>query len=171
MTSQLTIGRAAPVVAFIAVVVASNALTNTLGLVTLLGLTATAGTWFAGLGFVLRDVIHEQHGRLMVLFVIVAGAALSALLSPQLALASGVAFLVSELADWAVYSPLRKRRPLLAAISSNTVGALVDTVLFLWLAGFPLDGTGTQIIIKVGVTTLAVLGVRLAVGHNKRGAK
>lgn len=147
---------------FVGVILAANALTATHGVVTIAGLTATAGTWIAGLGFVFRDWLQEVGGRRWVASAILVGAVVSATISPAIAFASGAAFLVSELADWAVYSPLRERRPLAAALVSNTVGAALDTVVFLALAGFPLNGTLTQIVVKVGTTTLVVLGVRHA---------
>jgi len=149
-------------VAFVGVILAANALTATHGVVTIAGLTATAGTWIAGLGFVFRDWLQEVGGRRWVASAILVGAVVSATISPAIAFASGAAFLISELADWAVYSPLRERRPLAAALVSNTVGAALDTVVFLALAGFPLNGTLTQIVVKVGTTTLVVLGVRHA---------
>ena len=49
--------------ALVGVVVAANVLTNTLGLVSLLGLTATAGTWVAGLSLLARDGLQEVAGR------------------------------------------------------------------------------------------------------------
>lgn len=151
---------AAGVIGLLASIVAANALTAHFGLVTWLGLTATAGTWVAGFAFVARDTIQDAGGKRWVIAVILVGAGLSAILSPRLALASGIAFLLSELADFTVYTPLRKRNRTGAAILSNTVGAVVDTVVFLSLAGFPLSGTATQVIVKVGVTTVFVLAVR-----------
>jgi uncharacterized PurR-regulated membrane protein YhhQ (DUF165 family) len=65
---------------------------------------------------------------------IVAGASLSVLTSPGVAVASGAAFLVSELADMAVYTPLHRNRPYLAVMLSNTVGAVIDSWIFLYLA-------------------------------------
>lgn len=154
----------AGVVGLLAAIVGANYLTSTYGLVTWLGLTATAGTWVAGFAFVARDTIHEAGGKRWVVSVIIIGALLSAILSPRLALASGIAFLLSELADFAVYTPLRNRSRTAAAILSNTVGAVVDTIVFLTLAGFPLTGTATQVLVKVGVTTLFVLAVRFITG-------
>ena len=151
--------------AFVGVVVLTNWITATLGLVTWLGLTATAGTWFAGFAFVARDYLQEAGGKRWTVVAILAGAAISAAFSPALALASGVVFLVSELADFAVYTPLRKSGRTRAALASNIVGSVVDTVLFLWLAGFPLSGTPTQVLVKVGTTTAFVLGVRLALSR------
>ena len=148
--------------AFVGVIVAANLLTAHLGVVTWLGLAATAGTWLAGFGFVARDALHESGGIRWVAVAILLGVVVSVAFSPRLALASGVAFAVSELADWGIYSRLRESGRTRAALASNVVGSVVDTLLFLWLAGFPLDGTPTQVLIKVGTTTAFVLGVRLA---------
>lgn len=124
---------------FLATVVVANWLTDRYGMVPVwFGLSATAGTYAAGLSFGFRDALHEVAGRLAVVAAIIAGAVLSYAVSPALALASGVAFLLSETADLAVYEPLRRRRWVAAVIASNLVGALVDTVVFLWIAGFPV---------------------------------
>ena len=150
-------------IAFIGIIVAANILTDRYGLVTVLGLTATAGTWAAGLAFLVRDELHEAAGHRTVAAAILAGAALTALLSPALAVASAAAFLLSETADWGIYTPLRRRSRIGAALLSNTAGALVDTAVFLLLAGFPLDGAPTQVAVKVGTTALVLIGVRLAI--------
>ena len=142
---------------FVGVIVAANGLTASFGLVTVAGLTATAGTWVAGLGFVARDWLHETGGPRWVAAAIALGTALSVALSPAIAVASGVAFLVSESADWAVYTPLRRRSILAAALLSNTVGAVVDSALFLVIAGFPLAGLWAQVAVKVAATTCIVL--------------
>lgn len=154
--------RPALIAAFVAVVIAANVLTSAFGLVTILGLTATAGTWIAGFGFVARDALQECAGRLWVAAAVASGALLSAIFSPSLAVASGVAFALAEVADWLVYTPLRHAGRTRAAIASNLVGSIVDSLLFLMLAGFPLDGWSTQTIVKVATTTVFILGVRLA---------
>lgn len=132
---------------FVATVFAANWLTTNVGtevfpggprMLTWLGVSFTTGTLAAGLSFGLRDACQEAGGRLVVIAAIFIGAALSYFVSPALAVASGVAFLLSESADFAVYTPLRERRWTVAVIASNLVGALVDTVIFLWLAGFPI---------------------------------
>jgi len=149
---------------FIAIIVGANLLTASFGLVTLLGLTATAGTWVAGLAFVARDSLQESGGARWVVVAIVVGAALSAFASPTLALASAVAFAFSEAADWAVYTPLRRKHRTTAALLSNTVGSILDTLIFLSLAGFPLAGAPTQVVVKA-TTSLVVMGVRLAISR------
>lgn len=148
--------------AFVAIIVAANLATSQWGMVTALGLTATAGTWIAGFAFVARDSLQEAKGSRWVFAAVILGAILSAAFSPALALASAAAFAVSETADWAVYTPLRKHHRLGAALASNTVGALLDSFVFLALAGFPLTGVWTQTVVKVATTSLFVIGVRLA---------
>src|SRR5918997_866238 len=120
------------------------------------GLVAPAGVYFAGLAFTLRDLVQEYLGRVAAVVAIVAGAALSALVSPQFALASGVAFLVSELLDFAVYTPLRKRFWLWAMVPSNLVGTVLDSVIFLTLAFGSLEFLFGQVVGKTWVTLLAV---------------
>lgn len=102
------------------------------------GLLAPSGVYAAGVAFVARDVVQRAGGRRLALAAIVVGTLLSGLVSPQLALASGSAFLFSELADFAVYTPLERRRFVLAVLLSGVVGSVVDSVLFLQVAGIPL---------------------------------
>lgn len=130
----------AAVAGFLALVVGANWLTDAFGLVPVgLGLAATAGSWSAGLVLVARDLVHDAGGRIGVLACVAAGAVLSGLLTtPQLAIASGVAFAVSELADFVVYAPLRRRGWARAVAASSVVGSVIDTLLFLALAGFPI---------------------------------
>lgn len=70
---------------FVAVIIATNALTAFLGPVTWLGVPATAGTWAAGLTFVARDALQDRGGGRWVLAGIMFGALISALMSPALA--------------------------------------------------------------------------------------
>ena len=151
------------IAAYLAGIVAANWLTVRYGFVPVgFGLMATAGTYAAGVAFVARDAVQDTAGRLAVVGCIVAGAALSLWLStPALALASGAAFLISEAADMAIYTPLRRRGYVRAAVASNLVGSAIDTVVFLWLAGFgPTWLTfGGQMVGKTWVTIAVVAGV------------
>lgn len=145
--------------AFVGIVIATNAATSTLGIVDWLGIAVTAGTWLAGFSFVARDAVHEALGVRWVLGCIVIGATVSAAFSPTLALASAAAFLLSESADLAVYQPLRRRGYLRAALASNLAGSIVDSIVFLALAGFPLALIWAQVGIKYATTTVFVLAV------------
>ena len=148
--------------AFVACVWLANLLTERYGFVSVgFGLTATAGTYAAGLSFGIRDALHEVGGRRIVFAAIAVGAVLSSFISPSLALASGVAFALSETADLAVYEPLRRRRWVLAVIASNLVGAVADTVVFLHLAGFPVrDALAGQLVGKALMILPSIVIVR-----------
>jgi len=123
------------ITAYLLCIVAANWATEHYGMVSVgFGLTATAGTWFAGLSFSARDGVQRTSGRWWVIAAIVIGAAISWFVAPSFALASGIAFLVSEAVDMAIYTPLYRRRPYAAVITSNTVGATLDAWLFLWIA-------------------------------------
>lgn len=152
---------------YVGSIVAANWLTARYGLVPVWpGLLTTAGTYAAGAALLLRDAVQETAGRWAVFAAIVAGGAISWLMStPDLALASTVAFAVAELADFAVYTPLRDRGWARAVLASNTVGAVLDTLLFLTLAGFPLTASivSGQLVGKLlWATLLPVLAVKAA---------
>lgn len=129
---------------FVATVLAANWALQTFGVVTIFpGLQAPAGVFFVGVALILRDVVQETLGRLAVVACILAGAGLSYWVSDavsipgghaSIAVASGAAFLLSELADFAVYTPLRERTLAGGIVASQVAGAVVDSALFLWLA-------------------------------------
>jgi uncharacterized PurR-regulated membrane protein YhhQ (DUF165 family) len=147
-----------PLLAYIGTILGANWAISSFGLVPVgFGLLAPAGVYFAGLAFTFRDLTQDTLGRWWTAGGILVGAALSALLSPQLALASGVAFLVSEGLDFAVYTPLRRRHWLGAVALSNTVGLVVDSVLFLSLAFGSLEFLPGQLVGKAWMTLLAVV--------------
>lgn len=155
-------------VCYIATIFAANWAIETFGMVGVgFGLMAPAGVYFAGLGFTCRDLTHEAIGRNGVLVAIAIGAACSWFVSPTFALASAAAFLVSELADLAVYTPLRRRTWLGAVALSNTVGLVIDSMLFLWLAFGSLAFLSGQLVGKAWMTALAigVLWVARRAGH------
>lgn len=122
------------------------------------GLAAPSGVLWAGLAFTLRDLVQDSLGKAWTVGAIAVGAGLSALISPApIALASGLAFLVSEGLDMAVYSPLRARgRLLVAVVASNLVGTLVDSCLFLLVAFGSLAFLAGQVVGKWEMTLVAV---------------
>src|SRR3954453_5922701 len=146
-----------PLVGYVAVIVLANWAISQFGFVPVgFGLMAPAGVYFAGVAFTLRDLVQEQLGRSWTVVAILVGAAVSALISPQFALASGLAFLVSELADFVVYTPLRQRHWLTAVTLSNTVGLIADSAIFLALAFGSMEFLAGQIVGKLWMTVLAV---------------
>ncbi len=124
------------------------------------GLLVPAATLFAGASLTARDLLHDALGVCGVAAVILAGAGLSAVVaSPQIAVASVVAFTTSEIVDAAIYTRLRHRSWLSAVAVSNAVGLVVDSVLFVPLAFGTAAAVPGQIVGKTVATilTLAVL--------------
>jgi uncharacterized PurR-regulated membrane protein YhhQ (DUF165 family) len=114
-----------------------------------LGLLAPSGVLVIGLAFVLRDLVQRRLGIAWTLAAVMGGTILSAALAPpSLVLASGLAFFVSELADFAVYTPLARRRFVLAVALSSGIGLAIDSALFLMLAFGSLDYLPGQVIGK-----------------------
>lgn len=122
------------------------------------GYRAPSGVLWIGLAFTVRDVVQSTLGKRAVLAAILAGAVLSYAVAPSLAWASGAAFLLGELCDFAVYVPLVERgRVVLAVAASNAVGLVIDTFVFLWLAFHSLQFWQGQVIGKAEMTVLALL--------------
>ena len=118
---------------------------------------APSGVLMIGLALVLRDLVQRRLGRGIALAAIVCGALLSgAVAPPQLVYASAAAFLLSELADFAVYTPLQSRGLILAVVSSSVVGLIADSLLFLWLAFGSLDFLAGQIVGKLWMVLLSL---------------
>lgn len=124
------------------------------------GLMAPSGVLMIGAALVLRDAVHRLLGWQWAVGAIAIGSALSFQFSPPaLVIASVTAFLLSELADLAVYSPLQRKRLVLAVAASGVVGAAVDSAVFLWLAFGSLDFIAGQIVGKLWMTALAAVAL------------
>ena len=120
------------------------------------GLMAPSGVAMAGLALVLRDLVQRRLGLGAGFGAIVAGAALSWLLAPPgIVLASTAAFLLAELADLLVYTPLQRRRFVLAVIASSLVGLAVDSAVFLFIAFGSLAFLPGQVVGKLWMVVLA----------------
>jgi queuosine precursor transporter len=118
---------------------------------------APSGVLMIGIALVLRDLVQRRLGIGVSALAVLAGAALSALLAPpSLVLASAVAFLLSEFADLAVYTPLARRRLVAAVVASSLVGLVVDSMVFLWLAFGSLEFLPGQIIGKAWMVLASI---------------
>jgi uncharacterized PurR-regulated membrane protein YhhQ (DUF165 family) len=155
--------------AYVGTVVAANWAVHRYGIVPVgFGLLAPAGVYFAGLAFTLRDITQEALGRVAVLAAIAAGALASYFVSDgRLAVASAAAFGLSELADFAVYTPLRERGWLRAVVLSNIVGLTADSVLFLWIAFGSLAFLPGQLVGKALMTGAAVAVLAVIAGQRR----
>lgn len=121
------------------------------------GLLAPSGVTMVGIALVLRDLVQRRLGTGLSALAILCGAALSALVAPPaLIVASAVAFLLSEFADLAVYTPLARRRLIAAVIASSCAGLVVDSVIFLWLAFGSLEFLPGQVVGKAWMVLLSI---------------
>lgn len=121
-----------------------------------LGLMAPSGVLMIGAALVLRDTVHSLLGWQWAVTAILFGVAVSAAIAPPaLVLASAAAFLLSELADLAIYAPLRRKRLALAVAASGAVGAVIDSAVFLLIAFGSLDFVTGQIVGKLWMSLAA----------------
>jgi uncharacterized PurR-regulated membrane protein YhhQ (DUF165 family) len=121
------------------------------------GLVSPSGVLLVGLALVFRDLVQRRLGVLWSAGAIVAGALLSGLVAPPaLVVASAAAFLLSELADLAVFTPLQRRGLVLAVLASSMVGLVVDSMLFLQLAFGNLDFLVGQVVGKAWMVLLSL---------------
>jgi uncharacterized PurR-regulated membrane protein YhhQ (DUF165 family) len=143
-------------------------------------LMAPAAVYAVGVALVARDVLHESvaaatgrrnAGVHATIVAIAVGTALSAAVAdPHIAVASAVAFALSEAVDLGVYLPLRRRGWTAAAVGSSAAGLVVDSVVFLWLAFGSLAFLPGQIVgkaVAVLVTVAAVTAIRAAVAGRR----
>jgi uncharacterized PurR-regulated membrane protein YhhQ (DUF165 family) len=121
------------------------------------GLMAPSGVVMIGLALVFRDLVQRRLGLVAALGAILFGAALSAFLAPPaIVIASAAAFLLSEVADLLVYTPLQRRRFVLAVVMSSLVGLVVDSAVFLYLAFGSLEFLLGQVVGKAWMVLLAI---------------
>ncbi len=126
------------------------------------GIMAPSGVLLAGFALVLRDALQNLLGKGWTIVAIAIGALLSAWLAPAgIVLGSSLAFLFSELADLAVYTPLRERHLTAAIIISGLVGSLVDSVIFLSLAFGSLEYVWGQVLGKFWMSLLGGMVISL----------
>jgi len=104
-------------------------------------------TWGAltyPISYFITDLTNRWYGADRARRVVYVGFVLAVILSvwlasPRIALASGTAFLVSQLMDVAIFARLRGRAWWRAPLISSILGSLVDTALFFALAFYGSD--------------------------------
>lgn len=132
-------------------------------------LYAPAGVFAIGGVLVLRDWMQQLAGFWITYALVVAAAAASYFAGEafgwtqlqKIAVASVVAFAVSETVEAVVFTPLRRRHLSLGVLASGFVGNAVDSWLFLTLAFGSLAffwgqfvGKGEMILVGVALTML-----------------
>lgn len=132
------------VAAMAAVVLASNILVQFLA-----GQWLTWGAFTYPLAFLVTDVTNRVYGPERARRVVLAGFAVGVacslvgtqiageagpIVTPRVAIASGLAFLTAQLADVAVFHRLREGRWWRAPLASTLVGSSLDTAIFFTIA-------------------------------------
>jgi len=121
------------------------------------GLMAPSGVTMVGIALVLRDLVQRRLGTAISALAVLVGSGLSALYAPaSLVVASATAFLLSEFADLAVYTPLARRRLVVAVIASSCAGLVVDSIVFLWLAFGSLEFLAGQVVGKAWMVLFSI---------------
>ncbi len=172
MRSPATLTGAAALVCFLGLIPLANWMIGNVGTVCAIdgpclvpvapGILAPSGVVTVGAALVLRDVVQRCLGPLWSVGAIAAGTLMSVFLAPAaLVIASGSAFLTSELADFAVYTPLQRRRLVLAVIASACAGLTINSIVFLSLAFGSLQFLTGQIIGKLWAVVISIPFIRL----------
>jgi uncharacterized PurR-regulated membrane protein YhhQ (DUF165 family) len=121
------------------------------------GIMSPSGVLMIGLALVLRDLVQRRLGVGFSALAVLIGTLLSmGFAPPALVVASGAAFLVSEFADLAVYTPLARHRLVAAVVVSSFIGLVIDSIVFLWLAFGSLDFLAGQVIGKAWMVALSI---------------
>lgn len=132
-------------------------------------LMAPSGVLMIGVALVLRDLVQRRLGIGFGVGAVIAGAAISAAVaSPALVIASACAFLLSEFADLAVYTPLARRQLVVAVVASSVVGLVIDSIVFLWLAFGSLEFLLGQVVGKSWMVLLSIPFVALLRRRDER---
>jgi queuosine precursor transporter len=131
-------------------------------------------TWGAityPISYFITDLANRWYGPARARRVVYVGFVLAVLLSiwlasPRIALASGLAFLVSQLMDVAIFDRMRGRRWWQPPLVSSVLGSLVDTALFFFLAFYATGMPWVTLAIgdygvKVAIALLLLLPWRL----------
>ena len=163
MTIQWTVRRFGALALYVACAPAANWMMTTVGIDTgngprVLpvgwGLVAPSGVLIIGLALGLRDIVQDAFGGRVVAVAMAVGTVVSGLVAvPAVAIASATGYALGEMADYAVYAPLRRRQQRIAGIvASGVVGAIVDSAVFLWIAFGSMEYVAGQVIGKIEMT-------------------
>ena len=142
----------------------------------------TYGAFSYPVAFLITDLANRKYGiktaKKIVYFGFVLGVLItfffsinySDLISIRIAIGSGTAFLVAQLIDVYVFDKLRKKLWFVAPLTSSTIGSVIDTFLFFFIAFY---GTGVKWIylsfgdlsVKLFVALIMLIPFRILLVH------
>ena len=136
-------------IAYVALIVLINIGFSVVPLVPVFGEMFPPLSLTVGLIFVARDYAQREIGHKVIIAMLVAGVLSYIMASPLVAVASLAAFLVSEFADWGVYTWIKKPFAERILISS-AVSTPLDSAVFLGMIGhFSLTGVILMTVAKM----------------------
>ncbi len=95
------------------------------------GISLHPMTMVTGMVFVVRDFVQREMGHRVLILMMLAIAWSFYYAWPVIALASGIAFAVSEIADWALFT-FAKYRLSTRILLSSALASPIDTTIFLY---------------------------------------
>ena len=102
----------------------------------------TYGAFSYPIAFLITDLANRSYGKLVARKIVYIGFAIGIsftlifstnfadLISVRIAIGSGTAFLVAQLLDVQIFDQLRKKKWVIAPLTSSLIGATIDTFLF-----------------------------------------
>ena len=127
------------------------------------GYQAPSGVLLIGIALLARDFVQEQLGKQPTLLAITAGILISFFVNPAVATASAIAFALSELADFGIYTKIKQHTIIGAVVVSGIIGGVIDSFVFLQIAFGSTQFWQGQVI---GKTWMALLGGIVIWGTN-----
>lgn len=128
------------------------------------GLDGPAGVFLIGPALVARDWLQWAAGKRVALVVLAIGIIVSYVIAePQIAVASALAFAVSEMTDFALFTWVAPRWAR-AVLAGGIAGALLDSIVFLLVAFGSIEFLAGQVLGKAYGVILAsaVIAMRSA---------
>jgi len=129
------------------------------------GYQAPAGVWCIGGILAIRDWVQDVRGLRWSMLLVAIASIISLIISVytgwaglrNIAIGSFVAFLFSETADAVIYTPLRQKHRYSGIVLSVMGGAIIDSMIFLWIAFRSFDFLPGQIIGKWEMIPVALI--------------
>jgi uncharacterized PurR-regulated membrane protein YhhQ (DUF165 family) len=139
----------------------------------------TWGAFTYPVTFFITELTNYFYGPKIARRVVYSGFVVAVLLSvwlanPQIAFASGSAFLVGQLLDITIFSRLRRKRWWIAPASASISGSLIDTMIFFtiafWGQGLLIVTLGLgDFLIKLAMDLVLLLPFRIILWSNYKG--
>ena len=144
----------------------------------------TYGAFSYPIAFLITDLANRSFGKLVarkivyigftigILFTLIFSTNFTDLISIRIAIGSGTAFIIAQLADVQIFDQLRQKKWFIAPLTSSLIGSTVDTFLFFSISFY---GTGIpwvtlaigDLAVKIFVALVMLIPFRLLLGSFK----